>query len=87
MDVKAFGAYYSYGAPLPYASGVEVTPGTGYQACRGVLVGTDGSVDAKFADGQEDYVTLSGLKAGFDYRLALTEVGPSSTAGSIVFLY
>ena len=87
MDVKAFGAYYSYGAPLPYASGVQAVRGTTYQTCRGVVVGTDGNIDAKFADGQTDYVTISGLRTGLDYRLALTEVGPNSTAGSVIFLY
>ena len=87
MDVKAFGAYYSYGAPLPYASGVQVDRGTTYQACRGVLVGTDGAIDAKFADGQKEYVTISGLKTGLDYRLSITEVGPDSTASSVIFLY
>ena len=87
MDVKAFGAFYSYGAPLPYASGVQVDRGTSYQACRGVLVGSDGAIEAKFADGKKDYVTISGLKTGLDYRLALTEVGPNSTAGSVIFLY
>ena len=87
MDVKAFGAFYSYGAPLPYASGQEATPGTGYQSCRGVMVGTDGNIDAKFADGQDGYVTISGLKAGVDYRLALTEIGASSTATGVIFLY
>jgi len=87
MDVKAFGAFYSYGAPLPYASGVQATPGTAYQSSRGVMVGTDGSIEAKFADGQADYVTISGLKSGIDYRLAVTEVGPGSTASSVIFLY
>ena len=87
MDVQAFGAYYSYGAPLPYASGVVVTRGTTYPTSRGVLVGTDGAIDAKFADGQKGYVTISGLKTGLDYRLAITEIGPNTSASSVVFLY
>ena len=87
MDVQAFGAYYSYGAPLPYASGVQADRGTTYQACRGVFVGSDGAIDVKFADGQKEYVTISGLKSGLDYRLAITEVGPDSTASSVIFLY
>jgi len=87
MDVKAFGAFYSYGAPLPYASGTQAYPGSGYQSCRGVMVGSAGTVDAKFADGQSEFVTISGLNPGIDYRLALTEVGPDSSAKGIVFLY
>ena len=87
MDVKAFCAYYSYGASLPYASGVQAVGGKTYQSCRGVLVGTDGNIDAKFADAQDGYVTISGLKSGIEYRLALTEIGPASTASFVIFLY
>ena len=75
------GARFAF-AITPHASNPLAT-----YPIRGLLVGTAGSLIAKFYGDQDNYITMASVPAGFYPGWYITHISDSSTATNMVGFY
>jgi hypothetical protein len=71
----------------PAVASLDITPDDNAEilATRGIIVGTDGTLVVRMADGNDQ--TFPVIKAGLIYQLSVDKVYTASTATGIVALW